>query len=88
MGCRFEERPLSKQVTQLEPLLVRANQAAALCGVSPRMWADLRSSGKLPPSFKLGGCVVWKVEHLRLWIKWDMPNLVRFEQLLAAREQR
>ncbi len=79
---------MANQTAQLEPLLVRAKDAAALCGVSPRKWADLRSSGKVPPSFKLGGCVVWKTAHIRLWIEWDMPTLDRFEQLLAAGGQR
>ncbi len=70
----------------IEPLLVRAKQAAGICSISPRKWADLQASGKIPPSYKLGGCRVWKTEHLRLWIEWDFPNIEKFNQLLEKRK--
>jgi len=62
----------------LEPLLIRAKQAAAICGVSPRKWADLQASGQIPPSFKLGGCRVWKISDISFWVERDMPSLDAF----------
>lgn len=70
-----------------EPLLIRAKDAAALCGVSPRKWGDLQASGQIPPSFKLGGCRVWRVSDLKKWVAWGMPNLDRFEALASGGEQ-
>jgi predicted DNA-binding transcriptional regulator AlpA len=73
---------------EIEPLLLRAKSAAAMCGVSVRTWNYWRTAGKTPPSFKLGGCVVWKAEHIRLWVKLDMPKVDRFIELLQSKEAR
>jgi predicted DNA-binding transcriptional regulator AlpA len=72
----------------IEPLLVRAKEASRLCGVSPRKWADLQASGQIPPAYRLGGCVVWKLEDIRLWIQYDMPCLDLFEQIKGANNDR
>jgi len=76
------------QITLPEPLLCRTAQAAAISGVSPRKWAEMESSGRIPPAYKLGGCKVYKLSHLRLWVEWDMPNADRFLQLLDAEGKR
>jgi len=76
----------SQLITTPEPLLVRADRASAICGVSPRKWAEMASSGRIPPSYKLGGCKVWRLADLRLWVEMDMPNLDRFLQLKEARK--
>ena len=73
------------QITIPEPLLCRTDRTAAILGVSTRKIAEMASAGLLPPSYRLGGCVLYKLEHLRLWTKWDMPNLDTFQQLLKAR---
>lgn len=73
-------------ITNPEPLTVRTKRAAAMCDVSPRKWAEMESCGKVPPSYKLGGCKIWKTEHLRLWTDWNFPNLDRFQQLMEARK--
>lgn len=72
------------QITLPEPLLCRTLQAAAISGVSPRKWAEMESSGQIPPSYKLGGCKVWKLSHLKKWVEWSMPNADRFMQLLET----
>jgi len=68
----------SVEIIQIEPICIRPKQAAALIGVSPRKFAEMRSCGLLPPSFKLGGCIVFKIEDLKDWARWGFPNLDRF----------
>lgn len=70
-----------KNVTspQIEPLLVNAGQAAATCGVSERKWWEMLSAGQAPPSLKLGGRRLWRVDVLRKWVSMNCPTLDRFE---------
>ena len=65
-------------VVKLERIAVRLKEAAALIGVSPRKFAEMRSCGLLPPSYKLGGCVVFKIDDLKDWARWGFPCLDRF----------
>ena len=61
-----------------EPLLVRAKDAARLCGLSPSTWYEFRSAGKLPPSIKLGKARLWRMDILRRWVELNCPNLDKF----------
>ena len=70
---------------QIDPISLRAKQAAEVVGVSGRTWAALQSAGKLPPSFKLGGCRLWRVSDLRLWAESNFPPLDRFVEIKAER---
>lgn len=74
----------SPKITLPEQMLLRTVEAAAVSGVSPRKWAEMESSGQIPPSYKLGGCKVWKLSDLRKWVEWSMPNTDKFMQLLAT----
>ena len=64
-----------------EPLLVRADQASALCGLSGSTWYQLKSSGQLPPSIKLGKARLWPMDTLKIWISLQCPNHEKFQQL-------
>jgi predicted DNA-binding transcriptional regulator AlpA len=64
-----------------EPLLVRADQASALCGLSVSTWYQLKSSGQLPPSIKLGKARLWPMDTLRIWIRLGCPTFEKFNQL-------
>lgn len=79
---------MSVEVTQVEPLAVRPKQAAALIGVSLRKFAEMKASGLLPPSYKLGGCSVFLTSDLKLWAAWGFPNLDRFLALQKEAEKR
>ncbi len=72
--------PKHNEIT-LEPLLVRAKQAAEICSISPRKWADLQAQGKLPPCHKLGRCKVWRLNDLKLWVDYNFPNREQFQNL-------
>jgi predicted DNA-binding transcriptional regulator AlpA len=62
-------------------LSVRAKQAAELCGFGKTKWFELQKEGKIPPSFKVGGARLWRVEDLRLWVQWGFPELDDFVEL-------
>ncbi len=80
----------AKQIKTLsvEPLLLRAEQASALCGLSVSTWHEYRTSGRIPPSIKIGKARLWRLEILRLWCKWNCPTIDRFNQLMAAEGQK
>ena len=61
-----------------EPLLLRAKDAARLCGLSASTWHQFRSTGMLPPSIKLGKARLWRLDVLRRWTELDCPNIDKF----------
>ncbi len=80
-----EEKALYKKkagLSDIEPLMVRADQAAALCGISRTKWYELQSSGRIPRRIKLGEVSLWRVEDLRLWVREACPTVDRFEHIM------
>ena len=65
----------------IEPLMLRAKDAAGLCGLAVSTWYELKSAGRLPPSIKLGKARLWRMEVLRKWVELDCPTIDRFEAL-------
>jgi predicted DNA-binding transcriptional regulator AlpA len=76
-------RPPSKALP-VERLLVNADQAAVMSGVSPATWFRLKAKGQTPPAVKLGGRVLYRVEDLRLWVSLGCPPRKEFEARKAA----
>jgi predicted DNA-binding transcriptional regulator AlpA len=60
-------------VENMEPLLITADQVAALLQVSARTVWRLRSAGKLPKPVEVGGSVRWNSEQMRKWIVEGCP---------------
>lgn len=58
----------------LSPLLLRAPEAAAVCGCSERHWRRLCSTGRCPESVDLGGVRVWSVRVLSEWRDAGCPS--------------
>jgi predicted DNA-binding transcriptional regulator AlpA len=73
---------------KLEPLLLRAEQASAICGLSVSTWYEYMSAGRIPPSIKIGKARLWRLEILRRWCQWDCPPIDKFNQLLATEGKR
>lgn len=65
-----------------EPLLVRADQASALCGLSVSTWYQLKASGQLPPSVKLGKARLWPMNTLQRWVRLGCPTFEKYTQLM------
>lgn len=66
--------------TQLEPVLLGAEDAAALLSISKRHFLSLDSSGRIPASIKLGKRRLWSVETLKEWVRSDCPARDAVEQ--------
>ena len=66
--------------TTIEPLLLDAKCAAALCGVSARHWATLGSEGLIPAPVRLGRRVLWRAEELRAWTRAGCPPRLRWQE--------
>lgn len=71
----------SAEIIQLEPLCIRLKEVAQLLGISERTLATMRSCGKLPPAIRLGGCLLYPVSDLKLWVSLGCPPLEKFVEL-------
>jgi predicted DNA-binding transcriptional regulator AlpA len=67
-----------------EPLMLRADQASALCGLSVSTWYQLKASGQLPPSIKLGKARLWPMDTLKSWISLGCPTHEKYTQLAES----
>jgi predicted DNA-binding transcriptional regulator AlpA len=69
----------SKAIPPLEPILVDARRAAEMCGVSRSTWLGWDAAGLNPSPIRLGGRVLWAVEHLRTWAVSGCPSRQEIE---------
>jgi predicted DNA-binding transcriptional regulator AlpA len=70
----------AEQAPVLPPLLLRAAQAAAYCGVSPATWWRWDSAGKIPRGQKVSnGVKVWNRLELENWAALGLPPRAEFE---------
>ena len=73
-------------LTSFVPLLLSAPEAAALCSVSPATWHRWQSAGCCPaPVRPSPGCVRWRSEELREWVRAGCPSRAEFEARQKAR---
>jgi predicted DNA-binding transcriptional regulator AlpA len=69
----------------VEPLLLTADQAAALLGVSPATFYRMRSAGRTPAPLRLSpGCVRYSRETLVEWVRLGCPSRKEFEARQAT----
>ena len=69
---------------RLPRLGVRREDAAEMIGVSVPTWDRLAAGGKTPAALRIGGCVVYSVRDLRMWIDMSCPDRDEFESRKAA----
>jgi predicted DNA-binding transcriptional regulator AlpA len=85
-GSRPETGRSASLTAGLQPLLLAAPQAAALCGVSEATWHRMNASGRCPAPLRLSrGCVRWRAEELRAWIQAGAPRRKGWEALRGGR---
>jgi len=65
----------------LTPFLLRADQAAALCGTSTRTWRGWDAAGKIPRPVRIGRKTFWRPEELRAWAAAGCPDREIWESL-------
>lgn len=73
------------EIQTIEPLLLRAEQAARLLGISRSAFYSKVSAGLIPPAVYIGESPRWSVESLRAWVAAGCPSA---EQWAAMRAQR
>ena len=57
-----------------QPELLRADEAAAFCGVAKRTWWRLVANSRAPEPIRLGGAVRWRRRELVLWVNRGCRN--------------
>ncbi|MFL5330870.1 MAG: helix-turn-helix transcriptional regulator [Gemmataceae bacterium] len=62
-----------------EPLLLRAKQAAAMCGKSLRTWRTWDSAGWIPRPVRIGRSTLWRADELRDWVRAGCPRRAEWE---------
>ena len=80
---------LTAKDLRIDPLLLAARQAAALCSVSTATWWRWDTAARIPAPVRLSpGCVRWAREVLTAWIQWGCPDRKRFEAMQASRNSK
>ncbi len=60
-------------------LLLKARQAAALCGKSLRTWRTWDSAGRIPQPVRIGRSTLWRADELRDWVAAGCPRREEWE---------
>jgi prophage regulatory protein len=66
--------------TAVTQLLLRAPDAAALCGISLRTWRSWDAAGKIPQPVRIGRSTLWRAEEIRQWIAAGCPRRQPWEE--------
>lgn len=61
------------------PLLVKASEAAAMCGKSLRTWRTWDAAGKIPRAVNIGRSKLWRLSELQDWVQAGCPNRQQWE---------
>ncbi len=79
---------MGPQSVQIEPVLLKAEQAARMLGIGRSKFYSMHSAGLLPLPVSLGGCVRWDRLELRDWLSAKNPEtgLLPNRQQWAARQ--
>ena len=76
-------------VLALAPLLVNADDAGHLLGVSGRTVRRWNQSGDLPaPDLRIGGIARWSVDELRRWVEGGCRPRLVWEKQQQGRPRR
>jgi predicted DNA-binding transcriptional regulator AlpA len=70
----------------VEPLLVPAQVAGPICGVSKATWWRLHAAGKVPAPVRLGGRTLWRRAELVAFCEAGCPDRKTWDALKATRK--
>ena len=60
-------------------LLLKAREAAAVCGKSERSWRTWDAGGKIPRPIRIGRSTLWRYDELCAWVKAGCPDRKTWE---------
>lgn len=61
------------------PLLLRAAEAAHLCGMGSATWWRHHSLARIPAPLRVGGATLWRRADLMRWIELGCPERREYE---------
>jgi hypothetical protein len=76
--------PRRRKRRWLPPLMVRAPEAARLCGTSEASWWRWVAGHLCPAGVRVAGQRLWSRRSLALWVQWGCPPRAEFEARLAV----
>jgi predicted DNA-binding transcriptional regulator AlpA len=76
---------MTADLQAIEPLLLRADQAARLLGISRSAFYSKVSAGLIIPAVYIGESPRWPVESLRAWVSAGCPAAEQFAAMQEAR---
>lgn len=56
------------------PLLLTAQEAAAMCSKSTRTWRAWDAAGRIPQPVRIGRSTLWRTDELRAWVAAGCPR--------------
>ena len=65
----------------LVPLMLDAEQSAALCGIAVSSWHKWRASGLVPAPVRISRRVFWRRIELEAWIAAGCPSRDRWDAM-------
>ncbi len=63
-----------KNPEAVDPLLITARQAAAMCGKSLRTWRTWDAAGWVPRPVRIGRSTLWRADELDAWVIAGCPR--------------
>lgn len=63
----------------MDEKLIDVTKVAKMTATSPRTVHRLNSSGRIPRSLKIGGCLRWRASDIDAWIEMGCPRRAEFE---------
>jgi predicted DNA-binding transcriptional regulator AlpA len=76
--------PSEPLVSHIDSALLRARDAARLCGVSVATWWRWDAAGRMPRGVKIGGARLWSRAELLSWIDTGCPGRAEWQARQAA----
>jgi predicted DNA-binding transcriptional regulator AlpA len=64
----------SSPMSAIEPLLIGAEVAGRLCGVSEATWWRMHAAARVPSPVKVGRKTLWRITELREWVAASCPG--------------
>ena len=77
-GCKMVMQDENKRQ---EAILLDAENAARLCGLSQSTWQRLSNAGRVPAPIKLGRRSLWSRVELESWAAMGCPNREQWNRM-------
>lgn len=74
----------TNDVAVVEPVLVDADAAAAMCSMHRATWYKKTASGQTPKPVRIGGVVRWRKAEIEEWIAAGCPARAKWDAVRMA----